>query len=209
MNRKLGALSMYKSQNIKSLAVAILALVLSSGVNAALVELSNPVIIGSAPAFPGYEAHYALDGDLTTDYASAGFGTNTFLDFDFGVSTLIAEVSYSDRTSSGGPNGSNVQGPSDNVTSFNLIFSDDLNFGDALDKIVFVDSPGHANTDIVSINLGDGFTSRFLRWDVVSISGPSNNVGAAEFSFSTVPVPTTVWLFGSGLIGLIGVARRK
>lgn len=28
-------------------------------------------------------------------------------------------------------------------------------------------------------------------------------------SISTVPVPATVWLFGSGLIGLIGIARRK
>ena len=26
---------------------------------------------------------------------------------------------------------------------------------------------------------------------------------------SIVPVPATVWLFGSGLIGLIGIARRK
>lgn len=28
-------------------------------------------------------------------------------------------------------------------------------------------------------------------------------------SVSTVPVPAAVWLFGSGLIGLIGIARRK
>ena len=28
-------------------------------------------------------------------------------------------------------------------------------------------------------------------------------------SITTVPVPPAVWLFGSGLIGLIGVARRK
>ena len=27
--------------------------------------------------------------------------------------------------------------------------------------------------------------------------------------FSVVPVPAAVWLFGSGLIGLIGIARRK
>jgi hypothetical protein len=28
-------------------------------------------------------------------------------------------------------------------------------------------------------------------------------------SLSTVPVPAAAWLFGSGLIGLIGIARRK
>ena len=30
-----------------------------------------------------------------------------------------------------------------------------------------------------------------------------------NFSITAVPVPAAVWLFGSGLIGLIGVARRK
>ncbi len=30
-----------------------------------------------------------------------------------------------------------------------------------------------------------------------------------NFSITPVPVPAAVWLFGSGLIGLIGVARRK
>ena len=28
-------------------------------------------------------------------------------------------------------------------------------------------------------------------------------------SVSTVPVPAAVWLFGSGLLGLVGIARRK
>jgi hypothetical protein len=30
-----------------------------------------------------------------------------------------------------------------------------------------------------------------------------------NYSPSTVPLPAAVWLFGSGLIGLIGIARRK
>lgn len=30
-----------------------------------------------------------------------------------------------------------------------------------------------------------------------------------NLNFSPVPIPAAVWLFGSGLIGLIGVARRK
>jgi hypothetical protein len=29
------------------------------------------------------------------------------------------------------------------------------------------------------------------------------------FGVSAVPVPAAAWLFGSGLIGLIGIARRK
>ncbi len=38
-----------------------------------------------------------------------------------------------------------------------------------------------------------------------SCSGVPSFVGA----YNVVPVPAAVWLFGSGLIGLVGVARRK
>ena len=31
----------------------------------------------------------------------------------------------------------------------------------------------------------------------------------ASFALCSVPVPAAAWLFGSGLIGLIGIARRK
>ncbi|MDX2507653.1 MAG: VPLPA-CTERM sorting domain-containing protein, partial [Gammaproteobacteria bacterium] len=39
----------------------------------------------------------------------------------------------------------------------------------------------------------------------MSISGFVDSIGSAE----AVPVPAAVWLFGSGLLGLVGVARRK
>ncbi len=44
-----------------------------------------------------------------------------------------------------------------------------------------------------------------------SISKNTSGYGWAVHSgdVSTVPVPAAVWLFGSGLLGLIGVARRK
>jgi len=44
------------------------------------------------------------------------------------------------------------------------------------------------------------------------IDGPGIQFQIDDFSFSeasTVPVPAAAWLFGSGLLGLIGVARRK
>jgi hypothetical protein len=31
----------------------------------------------------------------------------------------------------------------------------------------------------------------------------------AKFDIVAVPIPATVWLFGSGLLGLVGMARRK
>ncbi len=48
-----------------------------------------------------------------------------------------------------------------------------------------------------SQSAGDKDGSSFVAWAV-----HSGNVGA-------VPVPAAVWLFGSGLIGLLGLARRK
>jgi len=34
-------------------------------------------------------------------------------------------------------------------------------------------------------------------------------IDTADFGFQAVPVPAAVWLFGSGLLGLIGVVRRN
>lgn len=36
-----------------------------------------------------------------------------------------------------------------------------------------------------------------------------SNIATATITPSAVPVPAAVWLFGSGLIGLLGISRRK
>ena len=45
----------------------------------------------------------------------------------------------------------------------------------------------------------------------IGVMAESGELDAAWelISYSVVPVPAAVWLFGSGLIGLIGIARRK
>ena len=44
-------------------------------------------------------------------------------------------------------------------------------------------------------------------------SGPKNSSNYAwavhDGDVGAVPIPSAVWLFGSGLIGLVGIARRK
>jgi hypothetical protein len=65
----------------------------------------------------------------------------------------------------------------------------------------------HANfgssAGITSFELFEtGSDSLITDWDLTSESG--------EFGYyNPVPVPASVWLFGSGILGLIGVARRK
>lgn len=55
---------------------------------------------------------------------------------------------------------------------------------------------------------GDFFAAHIAGFDATSSCGDCTS---AQFAGSTpvVPVPAAVWLFGSGLLGLVGVARRK
>ena len=102
--------------------------------------------------------------------------------------------------------------------SFDLIDIDDsesyvIEVFDNLDNLLSTRSitDGDAQT-------GDGVVTRIgisaegIRKLVVTgtkTSGSGFGLGFDNFNTSTVPIPAAVWLFGSGLIGLIGVARRK
>jgi hypothetical protein len=58
-----------------------------------------------------------------------------------------------------------------------------------------------SNPGLVAINTA--FDQTAVLWDGVS------NALSASTSLNPIPLPAAVWLFGSGLIGLVGVARRK
>ncbi len=63
--------------------------------------------------------------------------------------------------------------------------------------------------DLADFNfLGTDPLAKF-RMDISGYSAVPSLIGAYPSSMSPVPVPAAVWLFGSGLIGLVGVARRK
>lgn len=54
-----------------------------------------------------------------------------------------------------------------------------------------------------------GLTSDLMEITTTWSGSASTQVGAALVRTSVVPVPAAVWLFGSGLVGLVGFARRK
>jgi hypothetical protein len=67
--------------------------------------------------------------------------------------------------------------------------------------------------DINILSLVDGLHIDLFRCSDGSIAGGDCTVGGGDFApFShdatVVPVPAAVWLFGSGLLGLVGIARR-
>jgi len=96
----------------------------------------------------------------------------------------------------------NLDGTLD-VSLFDLgggLFSPTL--GDTFDILLAETISGEF--DILSFaGLGNG-----LGWDVSYIL--SNTVDdIVRLSVQAVPIPASVWLFGSGLLGLVGIARRK
>lgn len=72
------------------------------------------------------------------------------------------------------------------------------------------------NSDIVSIGRsvdGMDINNNMLDFELGCITpGSANIAGSGDCSTTSVnpvPVPAAAWLFGSGLIGLVGLARRK
>jgi hypothetical protein len=74
--------------------------------------------------------------------------------------------------------------------------------------------------DPLLIVLGDGAAYEYTWYLFTGLSGPqtgswdtSGVFGGNDLSnitaYTVVPVPAAVWLFGSGLLGLVGVARRR
>lgn len=85
---------------------------------------------------------------------------------------------------------------------------------------LFINGFSSANTDNVetrSINLNPSFYP-VISDGMVSLAGTHISEASGSGSFqvdflrldvAVVPIPAAIWLFGSGLLGLIGISRRK
>ena len=106
-------------------------------------SLSATTLWNSSPAFAGYPATDALDtgpNQFSTDYAADGTGTSTFIDFDLGPSFgPLASVQYTNRTSSGGANGSLSFGLGDFVTQYEYFYFTDNTFTTAFGNSGVID----------------------------------------------------------------------
>ena len=63
--------------------------------------------------------------------------------------------------------------------------------------------------NVFNFTNGTDFTLHGFDTNYVNDVDTGENYFLQSLTVSTVPIPATAWLFGSGLIGLISVARRK
>jgi len=137
---------------------------------------------------------------------SANFGMQTF-SFNYDKALTI--------------NSSNIQ---DIVPSWAI--SQDANAGGSFGKFEFqLSGTGSSRTSLLSFSITGVSNDTVNSYAIGSTLNPSSGeffaahiagfdetdgVTSAQFAGSTVvPVPAALWLFGSGLLGLVAVSRRK
>lgn len=180
---------------------------------AAAVITVNPVSAVGSSSFPGYNDIFAIDtgpGSATSDWASLGQGTSSFLDLDLGAVFQLVSASVTDRVTSGGGNGGFVGGVSDFTTSYSLTAYTDATFTTTIGSPVIVNKlapvgPTGPGDFLSTANL-TGITARYVRYNVLGAAG--GNVGLSNISFNAVPEPSTWALLIVGF-GMVGVAARR
>ncbi len=99
---------------------------------------------------------------------------------------------------------SNVSGPAGFSASFNLRDSSYAVL--ASDYSLPLDS---TTPDLIVSAIGAGLYSISMFGQTASEIGAYSLDYSIEINVSAVPVPAAAWLFGSGLLGLVSIARRR
>ena len=194
-------------------AIAIIALSISA-------KADTLTLLGtSSAAYAGYPASDAIDigaDQLVTDFASNGGGTSTHL--DFAISGPANHINLYDRTTSGGGNNAYTGGTTDFTTEFELIFSDNSDFSSPLATYDFTKSTPASPSGPSSFLFSADFASvnaTYVRYQVIQANGVNPGladisiIGPGTTSQSTIPEPGGLALLGTGMLGLVGMLRRR
>ncbi|HKJ09761.1 MAG TPA: flocculation-associated PEP-CTERM protein PepA [Gammaproteobacteria bacterium] len=86
---------------------------------------------------------------------------------------------------------------------------------DNYDKNIFSPNTIAGGNSVFTLQLGGGASTSSFLSGITSVGGHTVSPGDltlgadGNLALTAVPVPAAVWLFSSGLIGLVGVARRR
>lgn len=150
-----------------------------SACSAQAAILTNPAVTTAAPAFSGaYVAGNLFDGNRESEYASAGQGANTFVDMDFGAAVTMDRFFVITRLNT-----------VDVVGEANLVLSNNADFSSPVATLVF--NPSGQNGQGL-IHTFTSTTARYARWDVITSTGASQNLGGIEMRFLNTPAGSVV-----------------
>lgn len=161
---------------------------LSAGTCNATIIAAPAVLTGSTPFSGSYPLSASVDGS-NADYASAGAGAGTFLEFDFGGATSFDRVVLVNRDSPAG---------GDLFSQVTMTFSVDPVFdgGDETETIATLAQRGRSLVH----GLSQVRSGRYVRFDVDTLAGgDAFNTGAMEMLFLQTPVDTQA-ILGVGIL---------
>ncbi|MCX6899129.1 MAG: glycosyl hydrolase-related protein [Verrucomicrobia bacterium] len=140
-----------------------------------LTSLPAPKIVATAEEFPGgnFVATRLLDGNLKTEFASHGKGTNTFVEFDFGAPVRIGGFRHQDRNDPA------------------IIAASELAFSDAAGRLLGKAQVTHVNqrAGVTFFALPEPVNAQRVRWRVTKLGSPHSTVGGAEIEFFAASKP--------------------
>jgi hypothetical protein len=171
----------------------------------------NGIVLGTAQAASG--SHTGLPGCVPNSVCTnAGENPNIDDPWGFFGSTGMHQTTSAANVLSASGNTASVDFSGWDVT-WNGISSIPMGAGVWGNTSVF--SEGIANV-VCAVDCGDGDSYTLDYHGTVPVGDPSGFGGVryglhleGTISATVIPVPAAVWLFGSGLVGLVGVARRR
>lgn len=153
------------------------------GGEAQAIILISPAVTGSSPAFnPSFDAVNTVD-NLAAEYASAGQGANTFVEYSFGTPRTFNRIVVINRDS---------PGQSDLIGNFTLTLD-----GGATASVTRTPMRGASQFHDVGLRTA---TSVRLDVDTVGIGDAFNNTGAMEVIFVLTP-PGQTQISGVAIAG--------
>ena len=223
--------------NIHS-ALLVLGALLIAPAQASVVTLNLGTVFSDGSVAPDGPAPYATvtldDGGGTgqvnmTVNVSANIGQafleQVYLNFDSNLDLSLLSFAFNSGLSDG-PDAENGKGTNGIFVGFDAFQSD----GDGAYDILFdfPPPPGSGGskfeageTVVYTITSTEAITASSFNYLSAEGGGEGTFLAASKFNGTggggesawvgagVIPVPAAVWLFGSGLIGLVGVARRK